>query len=149
MIKVNEKTIPSWKGIRVRAWLKPSSPAQTFLLSTAFLWSRIRCLQTMMSAALSDLQSPFAGGNGKSPCGRHTPGIHKAVKKSSVGIMDLEGLGTIVAGILALIGIGSRIGPGFNGSPCGNCSPSPGKPGLAYPAWKGLGYFLEIYWITP
>ena len=62
--------------------------------------------------------------------------------------MDLEGLGTIVAGILARIGIGSRIGPGFNCSPCGNCSPSPGKPGLAYPAWKGLGYFLEIYWMT-
>jgi sulfur carrier protein ThiS adenylyltransferase len=40
---------------------------------------------------------------------RHTPGVHKIVQKASVGIMGLGGLGTVVAGALARVGIGRLI----------------------------------------
>jgi sulfur carrier protein ThiS adenylyltransferase len=37
---------------------------------------------------------------------RHTPGVHERIKKSSVGIMGLGGLGSMVALALARIGVG-------------------------------------------
>lgn len=37
---------------------------------------------------------------------RHTPGVHDRIKKSSVGIMGLGGLGSMVAFALARIGVG-------------------------------------------
>ena len=40
---------------------------------------------------------------------RHTPGVHEVVKKAIVGIMGLGGLGTVVAGALARIGVGKLI----------------------------------------
>jgi sulfur carrier protein ThiS adenylyltransferase len=40
---------------------------------------------------------------------RHTPGVHEISQKATVGIMGLGGLGTVVAGSLARIGIGRLI----------------------------------------
>ena len=40
---------------------------------------------------------------------RHTPGVHKIVHEATVGIMGLGGLGTVVAGALARIGVGKLI----------------------------------------
>jgi sulfur carrier protein ThiS adenylyltransferase len=40
---------------------------------------------------------------------RHTPGVHEIAQKATVGIMGLGGLGTVVAGALARIGIGRLI----------------------------------------
>ncbi len=37
---------------------------------------------------------------------RHTPGVHEVVKKASVGIMGLGGLGSLVALALARLGVG-------------------------------------------
>lgn len=40
---------------------------------------------------------------------RHTPGVHNKVKKASVGIMGLGGLGSLVATALARVGVGHLI----------------------------------------
>jgi sulfur carrier protein ThiS adenylyltransferase len=40
---------------------------------------------------------------------RHTPGVHEAIKKSTVGIAGLGGLGSVVATALARVGIGTLI----------------------------------------
>lgn len=40
---------------------------------------------------------------------RHTPGVHEKARKATVGIMGLGGLGSLVAGALARIGIGRLV----------------------------------------
>jgi sulfur carrier protein ThiS adenylyltransferase len=40
---------------------------------------------------------------------RHTPGIHQKIKKSAVGIAGLGGLGSVIAIVLARIGVGTLI----------------------------------------
>ena len=42
-------------------------------------------------------------------CARHTPGIQKKIRKSTIAILGLGGLGSTVAGAMAKIGIGKML----------------------------------------
>ncbi|KPK23637.1 MAG: thiamine biosynthesis protein ThiF [Desulfobacterales bacterium SG8_35_2] len=110
MIKVNERTIPYYEGARVKdlaATYKPG--ADLFIVNgypvapeTVLADNDICCLiRRGETPSQEEMEGLLVA--------RHTPGVHKAVKKAKVGIMGLGGLGTIVAGALARIGVGKLL----------------------------------------
>jgi sulfur carrier protein ThiS adenylyltransferase len=110
MLKVNEKIIPYNEGIRVIDLVETYKPgADLFIINgypvppdTILADNDICCL-------IKRGESPTAAEMESLLVARHTPGVHQAVKEATVGIMGLGGLGTIVAGALARIGIGKLI----------------------------------------
>jgi sulfur carrier protein ThiS adenylyltransferase len=110
MLKINEQTAPYREGIRIKdlvAGYKPGADlffvngypvSQDTLLADGDICCLIRRGETPTAEEMESLL-----------VGRHTPGVHEAVNKATVGIMGLGGLGTVVAGALARIGVGKLI----------------------------------------
>ena len=110
MIKINEQTIPFQKGTRVLDLVETYKPgADLFIINgypvspdTILADGDICCLiKRGDNPTAEEMQSLLVA--------RHTPGVHEVVKKAKVGIMGLGGLGTVVAGALARIGVGKLI----------------------------------------
>ncbi|MDX1775783.1 MAG: sulfur carrier protein ThiS adenylyltransferase ThiF [Desulfobulbales bacterium] len=110
MLKINEQTIPFQAGTRVKDLVDIYKPgADLFIVNgypvspeTVLADGDICCLiKRGENPTAEEMQSLLVA--------RHTPGVHEVVKKAKVGIMGLGGLGTVVAGALARIGVGKLI----------------------------------------
>jgi sulfur carrier protein ThiS adenylyltransferase len=110
MLKVNEQTVPYQKGTRLKDLVEMYKPdANLFIvngypvfLDTVLADGDICCL-------IKRGENPTAKEMESLLVARHTPGVHEVVKKTTIGIMGLGGLGTVVAAALARIGIGKLI----------------------------------------
>ncbi len=110
MLKVNEQTVPYEDGMRLKDIVDLYKPdADLFIvngypafLDTSLADGDICCL-------IRRGETPTAREMESLLVARHTPGVHETVKKATVGIMGLGGLGSLVANALARIGIGKLI----------------------------------------
>ena len=110
MLKVNEQTVPYQEGIRLKDLVEMYKPDADLLivngypvfLDTVLADGDICCL-------IKRGENPTAKEMESLLVARHTPGVHEVVKKTTIGIMGLGGLGTVVAAALARIGIGKLI----------------------------------------
>jgi len=110
MFKVNEKTIPYKGGIKIKDLADLYKPeADLFIFNgfpagpdTLLADGDICCLirRGEMPTA-EEMESLLAA--------RHTPGVHEIIQNARVGIIGLGGLGTVVAGALARIGVGNLV----------------------------------------
>jgi sulfur carrier protein ThiS adenylyltransferase len=107
MIKVNEQTVPYQDGIRLKDLVDAYKPRADLFIINGFPVSA--------ESVLADGDTCCLIRRGETPteeemesllAARHTPGVHETVQKARVGIMGLGGLGTVVAGALARIGVG-------------------------------------------
>ena len=110
MLKINEKIIPYNDGIRVIDLVETYKPGADLFIVNGYPVSPDTILaDNDICCLIKRGESPTAAEMESLLVARHTPGIHQAVKEAAVGIMGLGGLGTIVAGALARIGIGKLI----------------------------------------
>ena len=110
MITVNEQIIPCREGLRVRDLIETHKPGADIFIVNGY--------QVFPDTVLADGDTCCLIKRGEIPAAaelesllaaRHTPGVHKVVRKATVGIMGLGGLGTVVAGALARIGVGRLV----------------------------------------
>jgi sulfur carrier protein ThiS adenylyltransferase len=110
MLKVNEQTIPYQEGIRVIDLVDTYKPgADLFILNGYPVSPDTLLADGDICCLIKRGETPTAEEMESLLVARHTPGVHEIVKKASVGIMGLGGLGTVVAGALARIGLGKLI----------------------------------------
>ena len=107
MLKVNEQTVPYQEGVRLKDLVDAYKPGADLFIVNGFPASPdtvpadgdICCLiRRGETPTAEEMKSLLAA--------RHTPGVHEIVQKARVGIMGLGGLGTVVAGAMARIGVG-------------------------------------------
>lgn len=107
MILVNEQPYHFKVGLTVRSLAEDLKPSADLFIVNGFPVSA--------ETLLADEDSCWLIRRGEMPAAeeierllyaRHTPGVHDKIKKSSVGIMGLGGLGSMVAFALARIGVG-------------------------------------------
>ena len=110
MLKVNEQTVTYQDGIRLKDLTEAYKPGADIFIVNGFPASPDTVLANGDTCCLirrgeipteKEMESLLVS--------RHTPGVHEAVKKATVGIMGLGGLGTVVAGALVRIGVGKLI----------------------------------------
>jgi len=110
MLKVNEQTVRFQKNIRISDLAGSIKPDADLFIVNGY--------PAAPDTSLEDGDICCIIRRGETPSeeemecqlmARHTPGVHEVVKKATVGIMGLGGLGTVVAGALARIGIGRLI----------------------------------------
>jgi sulfur carrier protein ThiS adenylyltransferase len=110
MLKVNEQTVSYQDGIRVIDLVNSFKPGANLYIVNGYPVSSdsvladgdICCLVKYGETPTKDEMESLL-------VARHTPGVHEIVKKATVGIMGLGGLGSVVAGALARIGVGKLI----------------------------------------
>ena len=89
MLNVNEQTVPYQEGTKVIDLVHSFKPGADLFILNGY------------TPTAEEMESLLVA--------RHTPGVHEIVKKATVGIMGLGGLGSVVAGGLARIGVGKLI----------------------------------------
>jgi len=110
MIKVNEKTIPYKKGISVKDLAAQYKPGADLFIVNGYPVSPETVLADYdICCLIRRGESPTQEEMASLLAARHTPGVQETVSKAKVGIMGLGGLGSIVAGALARIGVGHLI----------------------------------------
>jgi len=110
MIKVNEQIIPFREGIRIKDLADVYKPGADLFIINGYPVSPDTLLADNDTCCLikrGDI--PTAEEMESLLVARHTPGVHEVMQRAKVGIMGLGGLGTVVAGALARIGIGQLI----------------------------------------
>lgn len=107
MLQVNEQSHPYTPGLTVAKLVREVKPTADIFIVNGF--------PVTAATLLADGDSCWLIRRGERPTSeemerllyaRHTPGVHDLIKKSSVGIMGLGGLGSMVALALARIGVG-------------------------------------------
>ena len=107
MIKVNEQTVPYQDGIRLKNLVDAHKPGADLFIVNGFPASPDTMLADGDTCCLIKRgETPTEEEMESLLAARHTPGVHETVQKAKVGIMGLGGLGTVVAGALARIGVG-------------------------------------------
>lgn len=110
MLRVNEREVPFRSGMRVADLASEIKPDADLFIVNGF--------PTTADTALSDGDTCCFIRRGKPPsademeyllAARHTPGVHARVRKATVGIMGLGGLGSLLAVALARVGTGCLI----------------------------------------
>jgi sulfur carrier protein ThiS adenylyltransferase len=110
MLKVNEKTVPYKDGIRLKDLADTHKPGADLFIVNGFPVGPDTVLADGDSCCLIRRgEMPTAEEMESLLAARHTPGVHEIVQNAKVGIMGLGGLGTVVAGALARIGVGKLI----------------------------------------
>jgi sulfur carrier protein ThiS adenylyltransferase len=110
MIKVNEQTIPFREGMRtldLAAAYKPG--ADLFIVNGYPVAAETLLADNDVCCLIRRGEIPSADEMESLLVARHTPGVHDIVRKSTVGIMGLGGLGSVVAGALTRLGVGRLI----------------------------------------
>jgi sulfur carrier protein ThiS adenylyltransferase len=110
MLKVNEKEIAFQSGLKVTDLVKQyKADADLFIVNgypalpdTELYDGDVCCLIKRGEVPSCDEMEHLL-------MARHTPGVHTKVKDSVVGIMGLGGLGSVVAGALARVGVGKLV----------------------------------------
>ena len=110
MISVNEKTLPYIKGSTIGDLAKSHNADADIFILNGFPVSPNTLVQDGDSCAI------IQKGSNPSPeemdyllSARHTPGVHKIIKQSTIAILGLGGLGSAVAGAMAKIGVGKML----------------------------------------
>ena len=110
MLKVNEQTVPYQEGVRLKDLVDTYKPGADLFIVNGFPASPEIVLADGDTCCLIKRgEIPTADEMESLLVARHTPGVHEVVKKATVGIMGLGGLGTVIAGALARIGVGKLI----------------------------------------
>jgi len=110
MIKINEQTIPYREGMIIRHLVDTHKPGADLFIVNGFPVSPNTVLADGdICCLIKRGEAPTAEEMESLLMARHTPGVHEVVRKATVGIMGLGGLGTVVAGGLARIGLGKLI----------------------------------------
>ena len=110
MIKVNEQKIPFQEGLKVIDLVKNHKPEADFFIVNGYPVPQDTVLADGdICCLIARGETPTAEEMESLLVARHTPGVHEVVKRATVGIMGLGGLGTVVAGALARIGVGKLI----------------------------------------
>lgn len=110
MIKVNEQTIPYQEGTRVIDLVDEyKQGADLFIVNGYPVSAETLLADNDICCLIRRGETPTAEEMQSMLVARHTPGVHEVVRKAKVGIMGLGGLGTVVAGALARIGVGKLI----------------------------------------
>ena len=110
MLKVNEQTAPYQDGIRLKDLIDTYKPGADLFIVNGFPASSDTLLADGdICCLIKRGETPTEEEMESLLVARHTPGVHKIVQKASVGIMGLGGLGTVVAGALARVGVGKLI----------------------------------------
>jgi sulfur carrier protein ThiS adenylyltransferase len=110
MIKVNEQTIPFRKGTRVLDLAEACKPgADLFIVNGYPVAPETLLADNDVCCLIRRGEVPSADEMESLLVARHTPGVHEVVRKAAVGIMGLGGLGSVVAGALARLGLGRLI----------------------------------------
>ena len=115
MIKVNEQTIPYQDDISIKQLVDTyKSGADIFIVNGFPASHATKLADGDVCCLIKRGETPTAEQMESLLAARHTPGVHKIVKEATVGIMGLGGLGTVVAGALARIGVGKLIMADFD-----------------------------------
>jgi sulfur carrier protein ThiS adenylyltransferase len=110
MILVNEQTIPFYKGLTMADLAAAHTPAADIFILNGF--------PVQANTQINDGDSCSLIQKGVIPTSdeidalltaRHTPGIQKKIRASTIAILGLGGLGSAVAGAMAKIGIGKML----------------------------------------
>ena len=110
MLKVNEQTVPYQEGTRLKDLVDTYKPRADLFIVNGFPASPDTLLADGdICCLIRRGETPTAKEMESLLVARHTPGVHEVVKKATVGIMGLGGLGTVIASALARIGIGKLI----------------------------------------
>jgi sulfur carrier protein ThiS adenylyltransferase len=110
MLKINEQTIPYHEDILVIDLVETYKPGADLFIVNGYPVSPDTVLaDNDICCLVKRSETPTAHEMESLLAARHTPGMHKVVKKATVGIMGLGGLGTVVAGTLARIGLGNLV----------------------------------------
>jgi len=110
MLKINEQTIPYQVGLRLKDLAESFKPGADLFIVNGYPVSPETVLADGdICCLIKRGDTPTAAEMESMLVARHTPGIHEVVKKAKVGIMGLGGLGSVVAGSLARIGVGKLI----------------------------------------
>ena len=107
MLKINEQTVPYQDGIRLKDLVDTYKPGADLFIVNGFQASPETVLADGdICCMIRRGETPTAEEMESLLVARHTPGVHEIVQKARVGIMGLGGLGTVVAGAMARIGVG-------------------------------------------
>lgn len=110
MLKVNEKEIVFREGLKVEELVrKYKNDADLFIVNGYPASLRTELQDNDVCCLIKRGEAPSNEEMEHLLMARHTPGVHARVKSSVVGIMGLGGLGSVVAGALARIGVGKLI----------------------------------------
>lgn len=110
MLKVNEQTLPYQEGVRLKDLVDTYKPGADLFIVNGFPASSDTLLADGdICCLIRRGETPTAEEMKSLLAARHTPGVHEIVQKARVGIMGLGGLGTVVAGALARIGVSKLI----------------------------------------
>lgn len=110
MLKVNEQTLPYQEGVRLKDLVDTYKPGADLFIVNGFPASSDTLLADGdICCLIRRGETPTAEEMKSLLAARHTPGVHEIVQKARVGIMGLGGLGTVVAGAMARIGVGKLI----------------------------------------
>ncbi len=110
MIKVNEQTIAFQKGTRVLDLAEVCKPgADLYIVNGYPVAPETLVADNDVCCLIQRGEIPSADEMETLLVARHTPGVHEIVRKATVGIMGLGGLGSVIAGALARLGLGRLI----------------------------------------
>ena len=110
MLKLNEQEIPYQEGIKVKDLADAYKPNADLFIVNGYPVSPETVLNDGdICCLIKRGENPTAEEMESLLVARHTPGVHEVVRKATVGIMGLGGLGTLIAGALARIGVGKLI----------------------------------------
>ena len=110
MFSVNEQSLTYHKGLTIRDLAKKYKPDADLFIVNGFPVSADTPIKDGDSCALIQkgiIPKPEEFDSLLSA--RHTPGVHNIIKKSTIAILGLGGLGSAVAGAMAKIGIGKML----------------------------------------
>ncbi len=110
MIKVNEQTIAFQKGTQVLDLAEIYKPgADLYIVNGYPVAPETLVADNDVCCLIQRGEIPSADEMETLLVARHTPGVHEIVRKATVGIMGLGGLGSVIAGALARLGLGRLI----------------------------------------
>ena len=110
MLKVNEQTVPFQEGLKIRDLADTfKKEADIFIVNGFPVAPDTPVTDGDTICLIKRGEIPSAEEMESLLVARHTPGVHEVVKRATVGIMGLGGLGSVVAGALTRIGIGKLI----------------------------------------
>jgi len=110
MLKVNEQTVEFTANTRISDLADTVKPdADLFIINGFPVEPDTILADGDICCIIKRGETPSAGEMECLLMARHTPGVHEVAKQATVGIMGLGGLGTVVAGSLARVGIGRLI----------------------------------------
>lgn len=110
MLRVNEHLVEFTKEVKLSELAEEFKPGADLFIVNGYPVAGNSCPQDGDTCCLIKRgEHPSRAEMEHLLVARHTPGVHERARQATVGIMGLGGLGSLVAGALARIGIGRLI----------------------------------------